>query len=505
MTSRWKTALAAVALSMTTLSGCAMTSVAPVPLPSHTQPAIPDGLADFYNQEIVWSGCGGGECATIRVPMDYDNPSAGLTTISAWRQKSDGQTKPLGTLVVNPGGPGASGIGYARDVTRVASPTLKANYDIVGFDPRGVGASNPLWCLDTAEMDKHMSSDVTPDDDAEAKQALASSHEMAAACVKAAPELIKHMSSLDTARDLDIIRAVLGDRHLNFLASSYGSMIASAYIDEFGPNVGRFVLNGPVDPALSGDEITLGQAKGFDTVVRRYLDTCTAKKDCPLGNDPEAADDELKKILSDLDASPLKTSNQPGVLNGSWGLYGVIQGMYADAFWPKLDEALRDVKSGKGDTLMELARSYTGRGNDSYTSNIFQVMNAVGCADRGSQVEGLDHIKDLVTQAKKEAPLFGEFLAWSRAGCDSWPVKQTWPSKVVKGADVTSPILVLATTGDPATPYAWGKKVSEDLDTGFLVTREGNGHTAYLLGNSCIDEATDTFLLTGRTPEKTTC
>lgn len=484
------------------LAGCTPGPTPIAPDPGRT-PEVPAGLDEFYAQDPEWSVCGGGDCATIEVPLDYDDPGAGKTTIGLFRHQAEGNR--IGSLVVNPGGPGASGIDYARALIGVTSPALRSSYDIIGFDPRGVGKSNPLWCLDTEQMDQHLSIDVIPDDESQQQAIVDASHAMGQACLKANPDLVEHMSSIEAAHDMDVIRGVLDEPQLNFLGTSYGTMIGAAYIRDFGPNVGRFVFNGAVDPALTGDQVVIGQARGFDDLAEQYIADCTKSEDCPLGTDPDTAPARLSELLAGFRDEPLPTTKGPGSLNRSWAVYGTAQGLYSSQFWPRLTDALKAAQEGNGDPLMELAMLYAGRGESDYQSNILQVINPVGCVDRGPTGTGLEHYRTLADKADDEAPVFGAFLGWSRAGCDNWPVAPSWEAGTIRGQDVTNPVLVLATTHDPATPYQWGKSVAEDLHTGVLLTYEGHTHTAYLMGSRCVDEVVDTYLLTGKQPEKANC
>ena len=490
----------AAVLLATAISLSACTSPPVAPEVSGTA-AVPAGLESFYGQRLDWTDCGDGQCASLEVPIDYDDPDGESTELAVYRHQ--GKSERFGSLVVNPGGPGASGITYAKQLV-TAAPALLSGYDIVGFDPRGIGASDALSCVDGPGMDAYLSVDTTPDDQGEIEALDRANRDFSAGCQDDDPSLLENMSTPDSARDLDILRDALGDRALNFLGSSYGSVMGVSYLEQFGDNAGRIVLNGAIDPKMTGDDVAAGQARGFDRAAANYAAHCAKDDDCPLGTDPDKGVEKLAAIIEKLDSEPIRTSNGTGLLNDSWATYGTAQALYSRQMWPNLTDALHEIEEGRGETMMRLATMYAGRSeNGTYSTNVLQVINAVSCLDRGPDGD-ISHVETFAADLAAESPLFGRFTAWSRLVCNSWPVEPVWeagPAKV--SAEV--PVLVVGTTGDPATPLEWSQSLAQQLPGGILVTRNGEGHTGYRMGNRCVDAAVDDFLLRGETPKDVSC
>ena len=272
---RLMTGLGAVVATLSLVScsgadGSTAASTPPAPsasssVSSSPSAAVAPALATYYAQKLTWSGCGGGfECAKITVPLDYADPSGDTIKLAVLRLKASDQAHRLGSLVLNPGGPGASGVEFARAARGVIDASVRARYDIVGFDPRGVGSSSPVICLDDKQTDAFIAADGTPDDAAEVTQSETLSKEFATSCKARSPKIYTHISTEEATRDIDILRAALGDEKLNWLGFSYGTLLGATYADLFPTSVGRMVLDGALDPALSNVELIHGQAKGFE-------------------------------------------------------------------------------------------------------------------------------------------------------------------------------------------------------------------------------------------------
>ena len=460
----------------------------------------PAGLEEFYAQELDWSACETSfECATLTVPLDYAEPEEDSIELALLRSAATGQAQ--GSLVVNPGGPGASGVDYAMMAGAVVSPEVARVYDVVGLDPRGVGRSAPVTCLDDGAMDEFLGSDPSPDDPAEEAEVEALLEDFAAACEANAGDLLDHVSTVEAARDMDVLRAALGEDSLTYLGASYGTFLGTTYATLFPERVGRFVLDGAIDPTLSAVEMGLGQAAGFERATRAYVEDCVAGGDCPLGQDVETAMAAIPEFLAGLDQNPLPvTGDEVTELTEGWGMLGIVVAMYAEDFWPILTQALERARQGDGTLLMFLANTYASRGADGvYEGNGMQAIYAVNCLDRPA--EETDELDTAAVRAQFEevSPTWGRYLAGEGA-CGVWPAEA---SETVEDYSATgaAPILVLGTTRDPATPYEWAVDLADVLDSGMLVTYDGDGHTAYGRSNDCVDGAVDAYLLDGTVPE----
>lgn len=492
--------VAAGAALVLPLAGCSLLESGPEPtgLSSGDQqpPTGTEGLEPFYEQELEWDDCSEGECATLEVPLDWSEPEGETIDIAVNRITAKGEA--AGSLVVNPGGPGGSGVDYAAAADQVVGSAIRDNFDVVGFDPRGVGRSAPVDCVEDSELDEWMGRDPSPDDEAERTAAVEEATEFGEACQEQTGELIGHVSTADVAKDLDVLRSALDDGKLTYLGKSYGTLIGSTYADLFPDRVGRMVLDGVMPPDLTGREGAIGQAKGFDTATRAWAQDCV-ENDCPLGSSEDEVIESVQDQLKELDEEPLTASGGLELTEG-WASIGIAQAMYDEGLWSRLTDALVSVEEGDGGPLMELGMVYAGRdASGSYTSNIMEALPAVNCLDRGDDTDPQEWEK-VVDEVEAEAPIWGGFLAWESLSCATWPVEATGEAAEVdaEGAD---PILVVGTTRDPATPYEWAERLHEQLDDSALITHEGDGHTAYMRQNDCVDGAVEEFWLTGEVPE----
>ena len=461
--------------------------------------AVPNVLARFYDQDLSWKGCGGDfQCSRLKVPVDYAAPTGATIALSLVRLRAEG--KRLGSLVINPGGPGASGVDYARAARSVISDPVRQRYDVVGFDPRGVGGSAPLKCLTSAQTDELITADPTPDNAAEVAATVTLFRQLAQRCRAGGGALLAHVGTPDAARDLDVLRAALGDRKLTYLGKSYGTLLGATYADLFPRNVGRMVLDGVLDPALTSEQVNLGQAVGFEQATRAFVSDCSRLADCPLGSTLDGGMRRLRALLKALDASPLPTGDARRPLSEGLGSLGIAVAMYDQGYWPTLRDALTSALRGDGAPLLQLADAYTDRGSDgSFASNQNTVIYAVNCLDRPGS-GGLAKVQDTVASFTRQAPTWGAFLAWSELPCDYWPVKATSAAGPVR-ASGSGPIVLVGTTRDPATPYAWAVNLAKELDDGHLITYVGDGHTAYQRGSPCVDDAVDAYLLRATVPK----
>lgn len=496
--------LAVGVCSLAVLAGC---TSAPLPPVLQSQPAesaepresAPAGLQRFYDQKLAWQDCDGSfECADLTVPRDYANPEAGTTTIALLRAKGD---KPQGSLVVNPGGPGGSGVDYARAAGQILSDTVTEQYSVVGFDPRGVGRSAPIDCLTDAELDEWIALDGEPDSQQEQQELLDAARDFGKACEERSAQMLPYVDTESVVKDLDILRAALGERRLNYLGFSYGTMIGALYADRFGPKTRRMVLDGALPPQLTIDEIGLGQAKGFDKALRRYVEDCQTKSDCPVAG--ESVDEGVRKVqdfLDSLDEQPLPAGDGRE-LNQGLGAGAVLYHLYFPfaGDWDSLSDGLRDAFAGDGRRLLDMFYERLERSPDGkYANNSQEVFYAVTCLDRGSDAD-IEKLRRQADEWAQEAPVFGRYLAWTEAACSEWPVAATGEPEEVTAADA-GPILVIGNTNDPATPLEWAQLLADRLADAHLIVWESDGHTAYGNGSSCVDDAVDAYLVDGELP-----
>ncbi len=469
-----------------------------------TDPAKDPALARFYHQKLSWvpcqvpSGAAGFQCATLSVPVDYAKPTGATLGVRLDRLQASEASSRIGSLVLNPGGPGGSGVEYASYANAVVSPAVRARYDIVGFDPRGVGRSDPVRCLTDSETDTFLAADASPQTTAQVKAVVALSKLLGQRCQRRASTLLAHVGTLDVARDLDVLRAALGQTRLDYLGKSYGTFLGATYAGMFPWRVGRLVLDGALDPQLSSQQINLGQAGGFEIALNAFLSNCIQQSGCPLAGTLSQARTRLKSFLDGM-----ANTNLPGSggreLTQSLAVLGIVFAMYDQSFWPQLRVALGSALAGRGAGLLALADAYANRDpNGHYASNENDVIYAVNCLDRPTP-EGPAQIQAQLPAFEKVSPIFGDYIAWSSLPCHYWPVPPEMTPHAVHAAGA-APILVVGTTRDPATPYAWAVSLAKELDSGVLLTYVGDGHTAYRRGSACIDNAVDAYLLTGKPP-----
>ncbi len=506
---RLVTAVSALVVGIGMLAACSFGGSggdeASVPPSASVSPApVPPDLTAFYTQKLSWRSCGGSfECSRLTVPVSYDKPEGATLQLALVRLPASERGNRVGSLVINPGGPGGSGVDYARAARAVISERVREHYDVVGFDPRGVGESDPVQCLTDAQTDTLLASDPTPDDAAEVARTVDLAKGLASGCAKHGGELLAHVGTKDAARDMDVLRAALGDQRLYYLGKSYGTFLGATYAQEFPTNVGRMVLDGALDPALTSEEVDLGQAKGFEQATRSFVADCVKGRDCPLGSDVDRGMERLRQFLHQLDAAPLPTRDANRPLTEGLGSLGIAVAMYDEGYWPTLRAALSQAFGGDGSGLLALSDVYSERnGQGHYTSNQNTVIYAVNCLDR--PYRGGDPVAQAerdVRTFSKQAPTWGAFLAWSELPCAYWPVKSDEKPAPITAAG-SPPIVVVGTTRDPATPYAWAQGLAKELANGHLLTYEGDGHTAYRRGSRCIDKAVDAYLLRGDVPKE---
>ncbi len=483
------TAFALIALSITAYT--------------QSQPDYPKTLAGYYAQEIDWKSCRQDfQCATLAVPIDYTKLSIGTFEIALLKYEAR-TSKKLGSLIVNPGGPGGSGVDYAYAAEYIFSLAILNRYDIVGFDPRGVSRSAPIRCLTDKELDANNNSDSKPDNEAEFQQILRDTRKYVEKC-KDKNKYLTSYSTANVARDLDILREALGDKQLNYMGKSYGTYLGTLYAHFFPEKVGRVVLDGAVDPSISNFQQTLTQAVGFDQAFTSFAADCIKRKNCTLPGDKDAAIAEMQKLFSKAADKAFPTKNKSErTLSESMMVLGTASAMYdSETGWPQLRRAIAEAQKGYGDTFLKLADEYTGRQNDgSYPNNEFDSGAVIDCLDF-NEPRSVQQIRNDAKAFATKAPLFGPYLAYGGVTCKFFN-QDTEVS--VEPTSTANPVIVIGTTGDPATPYEWSQGLSKLLTNSRLISLTGEGHTGQGQGNACIDDQIDDFYLTGKAPTTSTC
>jgi pimeloyl-ACP methyl ester carboxylesterase len=468
----------------------------------------PAGLADFYAQRLDWSACGeAAECARLDVPLDYDDPAAERITLAVKRVTAEDTGARIGSLVLNFGGPGAPGVDFVEMFAdQILSPGLARSYDVVSFDPRGVGASTPVDCVDDAGVDVIRSSDYDRSTESGLAAYTAAARAFAEACAQHTGPLLGEVDTVSAARDLDVLRAVLGDQKLTYFGYSYGTFLGATYAQHFPERTGRLVLDGALDPSLSYPEVAEANAAGLERAVRGYAEACLTAPDCPLSGTVDEAVGQIQVMLDTAEASPLPTDDGR-LLTRKLATTGVILALYDQQLWPMLNNALRlAIEKNDGSELISLADAGAQRQGDdgSYPNNFVEVQMAINCLDFPMDFTAAEVAAE-AARLLRVSPTFGEYLGYGETICQVWP-HQAQRERQPLTAPGAAPILVVGTTGDPATPYAWSQALADQLQSGHLLTWKGVGHTAYGRSNDCIRDAVDTYLLDGALPEEgTTC
>lgn len=500
--------VAVAAIAALTLSGCVTWFIPPKTAATSTpvKEQVAADLKPFYEQVLSWSNCSGGmQCTTAKAPLKWDDPSAGEIELALIRQKATGTKQ--GSLLVNPGGPGASGYDFVKDSVGYATDsTLQDHFDVVGFDPRGVGRSTAVKCYDAKQMDSYLY-DITPgtrgSDEWIAANAK-SSTDFGAACEKNTGALLDHVDTVSAARDLDLLRAVLGDAKLNYLGYSYGTYLGAVYADLYPGKTGRLVLDGALDPAASNFDVTKVQAQGFESALRAYLTDCLGQKDCPFDGTVDDAMATISALLASVEKSPIRNSDGRE-LGANTLVTAIIYPLYDANGWSYLSQMFESVMRGSASVAFTLADAYNSRESDgTYSDNSTEAFMAINCLDYSYDADPAT-MRAQAAELAKDAPVIGPYMAYGDIGCASWPYKTTVERGPIAAAG-SAPILVVGTTNDPATPYVWAKNLAGELENGHLLTYKGEGHTAYNKSNSCVNDTVDAYLVKGTLPsEGKTC
>ena len=452
---------------------------------------LPDSLGDlkaYAEQPVAWEPCGEALCAKVLAPLDWENPTRAAVELAVTKVPS---AKPEhDPLFVNPGGPGAAGTSYATQF----APDYFQGMDVIGWDPRGTGQSTHVQCGSSRETDKLFDLDKSPDDAAEHKALQDGYRAFARQCRDSSGELLDHISSVDVARDMDLLRHLSGAKKLNFLGVSYGTFIGSMYATLFPDTSGRLVLDGAVEIT---DKEPVEQIVGFERAFVAWADWCADQEVCVLhGKSSKELQQQVSTWLQGLDAAPLDVGKRK--LTQSHAAIGIAMFLYADdSGYRALAEFLRDAMRGEGANLLRAADELNGRGEGGQYQTIAYAFPAMSCSD--SSDFGVAAVPTRVKKAWGKTPILGRHMGYGYE-CELWTTDPLPPYKLdAKGAD---PILVVGSTGDSATPYEQAERMAAQLEPARLLTHEGAGHGAVTGGSECITKAVAAFLADGTLPEE---
>ncbi|MFK0285763.1 alpha/beta hydrolase [Streptomyces sp. NPDC090499] len=459
--------------------------------------------ASLTSQKLDWGRCKATSdsaapgdtwrCATLKVPLDWAKPDGETIGLALIReQASGGQGKRIGSLLFNFGGPGGSGVSTMPYFAGTVS-ALRERYDLVSWDPRGVGASEGIRCRSDKDIQRAESVDSTPDTAAEETAYFQDAADFGKGCEKAAGKLIAHVSTTDTARDMDLMRQVLGDTRMHYFGISYGTELGGVYAHLFPKKVGRLILDAVVDPTADSVGQEKNQAAGFQRALDDYLKS--------TGQDPEQGSRKIADLLKRLDATPLPASSGRK-LTQSLAVTGIVLPLYSKDSWPTLTSALRAAEEGDGSELLSLADQYNERDSSGHYGTTTHSQRVISCLD-DKERPTLAETKQRLAEFEKVSPVFGDFLGWDSAGwCHDWPVAGQWDTPDVS-APGAAPILLVGNTGDPATPYEGARRMADELGKGVGVelTWKGEGHGAYGSGSDCVDSTVNAYLVSGTVPK----
>ncbi|MFJ7910595.1 alpha/beta hydrolase [Kitasatospora sp. NPDC096204] len=497
----------AAALALALPSGCTGSAPAPPdrpPLAERVAATAAPALRALYDQRIDWRRCPGEDgddpdraavrCATLKVPLDYADPGGPTVDVALAMVPAADRAHRLGALLLNPGGPGNSGVDMVRWGWKGYQGPLHDRYDLVGFDPRGAGDTTPVHCLDDRTRDQW---DATDD------PAYDHGRVLAEACRARHADLLPHLGTRDTARDLDVLRGALGERRLDFLGFSYGTHLGAAYAEQFPDRTGRLVLDGAVDHGAPAARLGTEQAAAAETGLRAFAAACATDDGaaCPLGADPAAAPQRLARFLDGLRDHPLRAADGRA-LTAALGWDAALD-VLSDGHrsWPRLREALGPaVTRGEAEGLLALADGADHRDEDGRYRTPADAYAAISCAD-GPPPPTDAELRPALAELAARAPLVsghdpvGTLLD---PDCRAWPFRSPEPPRPIRAAG-SAPILVIGSTGDPVTPYAWAQRLAGGLEHGVLLTRDGDGHTGYDK-SGCVRDAVAAYLVDGRLP-----
>lgn len=495
--------IAGLAAATVALSGCLYSQIPATPTSITREPdtsGVSEELMPFYSQKIEWKQCGARfDCADVTAPLDWENPAEGEITLAIVRHQATAEFQ--GSLLINPGGPGGSGFDFVADSLEYAvGADLIERFDVIGFDPRGVGRSTAVSCLDAEAMDEYNYGVVEGErGSAEWEAELVERNKAYAdACEANSDGILPHITTVNAARDMDLLRGVLGDKTLNYIGYSYGTFLGATYAELYPDRAQRLVLDGAIDPAVPGLDVGTTQAVGFESALRAYMQDCVDGAGCPFSGTVDEALTDFRALLATVARQPMDNGDGRQLTVDTM-VTGVITAMYSEGTWDYLSQSLEALLEGNPSGMFALADSYNGRDADgTYLDNSAEAFRAYNCMDY--PIEDDQAAEDAaMAKIEREAPTFAPYWQGPDA-CEDWPYPPTGTRGEIQ-ASGSGPIVVVGTTNDPATPYEWSESLAEQLENGVLITRVGEGHTGYNKGNVCVDEAVEAFLLNGDVPE----
>jgi pimeloyl-ACP methyl ester carboxylesterase len=428
----------------------------------------------------------------VQVPLDYAHPGSATIGIAVSRKVATDPARRIGSVLTNPGGPGASGIQFLRGAAGSMSD-LNIRFDLIGFDPRGIGQSAPVRCLDGPQEDTFNALDSVFDDPQEKQVGIDADKAYAAGCMQRSAQVLPFVDTVSAARDMDMIRAALGDQKLTYLGFSYGTFLGENYAHLFPTHIRALALDGVVDPTLSPNDFLYSQLVAFEQNLQAFLNDCRARRAAsPACAYSQAGDPgtKLMSLMQRLDATPLPVGNRS--LTRSLAVIGVLTPLYDQSTWPYLDQALTLADRNSGALLLRFSDLYLGRNADGTYDNQTDANSAVNCIDRPVPTD-IGTYDALGPKFASASALFGPAFQYSNLVCAYWPVKPTGTVGPIT-ANGAPPILLVGGTGDPATPYAWAQSVNQQLAGSVLLTREGNGHVSYTK-NTCSKAIINAYLI----------
>jgi pimeloyl-ACP methyl ester carboxylesterase len=496
---RLGSAVAAAVVTVAGLAGCSSSANSgPLVQPTTSTAVVakpPASLAVFYGQHLLWHECADGlRCTKLLVPLDYSKPTGRRLHIAVIEEKSS--SSPQGSLIINPGGPGASGVQFVEEDGDLFKP-LMSHLNLVSFDPRGVGASDPIRCLTGSQLDAFVNLDPNPTTAQERAATIRQSRNFANACYQKNGSYLEHIGTIDEARDMDVLRAALGDAKLTYYGASYGTYLGAKYAQLFPTHVRAMVLDGALDPAEPETAANLVQAKGFETDLDDFVAYCAKSGKCPFGSTASTAMSGLDALIAQIKAHPLHSNGR--VVGPGEFFEGLAAGLYSTGSWPGLESVLGAAKDGNGAGILLFADSLTERNTNGTYSNEIESNLAINCVDRPSPTSVATYEK-YAAKFAKVAPHFGAAIEYGSLPCAFWkvpPVESPHPVTAL-GAP---PILVIGTTRDPATPFVWAQALARQLSSGVLLTHDGDGHTAYIDKDPCVDSVVAKYVIDLRPPK----
>ena len=473
------------------------------PLKNTTKTTYPKELKKFYTQKIEWSDCGdksGDECTKINAPLDYNDPNGKTITLHAKRVKGK---DPIGTLFINPGGPGGSGVEFAEVFGHsLASDAITNNYDIVGFDPRGVGKSTPVKCFTDKELDKYREEAEAVISHKSHEENIKEIQDYGQRCQKMSGDIYKNVDTISAAKDLDIWRHLVGDNYLNYFGYSYGTSLGAAYINLFPNNTGRLVLDGVVDTNVDLAYLQYTQAVGFEKALLGFAKDCIKSKECPLkGTTPEEVSKQVIDLIESLDNGEGLVSEDGRHVKSSIAYKGLIAALYNPKAYHLIRQALEQLITLKRpDGLLAFDDELSGRDEKGRYDNSSEAFNTIDSLDYSTDNLSDDEYKKIDDKIMKDAPIVGKFFTEQAELIKYWPVKK--PRFRGVKTEPKHKILIVGTIGDPATPYPMAESVAKEIKNSYLLSWKNLSHGAYGGDSTCVQKTVDEYLLTGKVPAK---